>query len=1221
MSWQEKQTIDGLPYYYNSSTEEITWDKPEALMSRDEKAEDEGQWVWIPHPKRLWQPARILSEDGSGKVCQTRDGRRVTIPADGIVSGDLTNGRELKVEFWPLKLSQLNRPEEDLVQMRTVDDASIINNIRIRYEKDELYTWVGAAKSVLISVNPYKALNLYGEKVIHEYRNKAPNTHYKPHVYDIANDSYNSLLFDNEDQSILISGESGAGKTVCTKQCLDFLAQVAGSESTIEEKVLKANPLLEAFGNAQTIRNNNSSRFGKWIEIFFEPLERKIVSAKITNYLLEKSRLVYQQKGERNYHIFYQLTTNNDMMTTYDLEGPKHYHYTNQSGLYKANLIDDQKEFAEVLEAFDLLNFSEEEKEFVLSVTCGILTLGNCQFREKSQKEGNIGSEIVDKKPMSHAAKLMGFAEEELEKTLTFRAITVRGVTSVIPLNPEKAKSALDSLSMSIYSRLFDFLVQKINESLEGKRGKFIGILDIFGFEIFEQNSFEQLCINFANEKLQQQFNRTTFKEEEALYQAEAIEYTPIVFIDNQVVLDMIEKAPTGILPLLDDECIIPEGSDRKFMNKMEQQYDGSEKFQTDTKRKLQDNFNFEIVHYAGIVRYNGENFMQKNQDSLFQTSYDFCSNNSNPLFAAMFPKIDFRKMKSISYQFRNQLNTLMNSLYETNSRYIRCTKPNGAQVADNFDSFLVIDQLRYSGVFEAVEIRKQGFPFRYKFSQFACRYSCINRGYKYRTSGKSFRQRCEEILEVSKQNFSGCVFGKSMVLFKTFEFTTLELLRNLALETLIPKMQAVMKGHLAREMKRRCLKLDGELKKAIKIGNDLPLVTKRIDDVEPTLADFLSLFKGVFPRSLEEAKVLKKNLERWLAVEITMEGLLQKDPNSVYYDLAAALKDADQLRAEGIKETQKQTDIYAKAKYERENCTLGKIDLEADDCLGVLDLERMAKVKADAEQYDHSTEVIEEIKNILAMPEIEIVKLELQKAKDLGDEKRRIHREIKLFHLELEQEEGQFSNIAGYSRLREPLDYAKSTFMGRMNGTAKKAEKMLEWAKSPTPTSLTKLLVEGPEEKQLLKVVKNMSKAVRKYMGDKALKATEEPNQIAAEFVQMTIQNQSQGLTEEAYYQVMKQIRSNPNEENIPKGFDLLAALLGSVLPRDDCLKFVLIFLKKQGQDVQKFAAIMHETKYGQDKKGADATGVANLIAEYKEGTGRSRWSIAAGEHSGPSE
>lgn len=673
--------------------------------------------------------------DGS-VICLTEDKKKVTVPKGRVMTGP--GGREMKVEFWPLKRSTLLRPEEDLVMLDDLNEAVILNNLRSRYGENLLYTWVGAARSVLVAVNPYKQLPLYGPSKIDLYRQPPPNTKLDPHVYDIANDSFNSMLFGRRtsNQSILISGESGAGKTVATKQCLDFLARISGSEDNIEERVIACNPLLEAFGNAQTIRNNNSSRFGKWIKVYFDPAERVIVAADIENYLLEKSRLVYQQKGERNFHVMYQLTKAGE----YGLGAPQSYRYTNQSGCFDAKDIDDLEEFQLVKDSMEHLGFSGEDQDFAFTIAAAILNLGNCEFNSKKEKGNVTGSSLKSKDPANIAAKLLGVPEADLEKVLNYRSISVKGKTAIIPLDPEKARGSCDSLSMAIYGRLFNWLVRKVNEALQGKananKGVYIGILDIFGFEIFDQNSFEQLCINYANEKLQQQFNKTTFKEEEALYVSEAIKFTHVDFIDNQEVLDLVERSPGGILPMLDDECLVPEGSDAKFMNKVEDRHGKNPKFLTDKHRKLNDSFNFEIFHYAGVVNYNADGFMDKNRDNMFFDQYVLCSRSSHGLMQELFPKgKGSTNNKSQSTQFRAQLSDLMSSLADTESRYIRCIKPNGKQVSDNFEAPLVVDQLRYSGVFEAVEIRKQGYPFRYKYNQFACKYSCINRNYRYGTA------------------------------------------------------------------------------------------------------------------------------------------------------------------------------------------------------------------------------------------------------------------------------------------------------------------------------------------------------------------------------------------------------------------------------------------------------------------------------------------------------
>jgi len=805
----------------------------------------------------------------------------------------------MKVDFWPLKRSSLLHSEEDLVMLDELNEAVILNNLRARYKDDLLYTWVGAARSVLVAVNPYKRLPLYGNDQIDLYRAPPPNTKLEPHVFDIANDSFNSMLFGTRtsNQSVLISGESGAGKTVATKQCLSFLARISGSERNVEERVIAANPLLEAFGNAQTIRNNNSSRFGKYIKIYFDPSQRVITAADIDNYLLEKARLVYQQKGERNFHVMYQLTKAGE----YGLGAPQNYRYTNQSGLFDAKDIDDLEEYDGVQAAMDELGFSSEEKDFAFTVAAGILNLGNSEFSGKKEKGNVMGSVLKSKQPVNEAARLFGVAEADLEKVMNYRSISVRGKTAVIPLDPENARGSCDSLSMAIYGRLFNWLVRKVNASLQGdakdSKSVYIGILDIFGFEIFEQNSFEQLCINYANEKLQQQFNRTTFKEEEALYVSEGIKFTHVEFIDNQQVLDMIEQPPRGILPMLDDECLVPEGSDTKFINKVEETHAKNPKFQTDVHRKLNDSFNFEIDHYAGVVNYNADGFMVKNRDNMFFDQYVLCSRSSHALMQELFPKGKGNiNNVSQSKQFRGQLTELMDSLAKTESRYIRCIKPNAQQVSDKFESPLVVDQLRYSGVFEAVEIRRQGYPFRLRYNQFACKYSCVNGNYSYRTAAKDYKKRCQEIIDSAKDDFTECVFGKTMVLYRTKEHRTLTLRRELALETIIPKCQAVMRGHLPREMKRRCYKCQDEIAEALRVANDIDLLTEAIENVEPTIGPhYMKLFPGVMPTNLERAKRHREALQRWVDLEAVLTRLnaVEEPSQGELDEMQAALAEA----------------------------------------------------------------------------------------------------------------------------------------------------------------------------------------------------------------------------------------------------------------------------------------------------------------------------------------
>jgi len=572
--------------------------------------------------------------------------------------------------------------------------------------------------------------------------------------------------------------------------------------------LIQANPVLEAFGNAKTIRNNNSSRFGKWQEVYFDQLEQSIDGAIIINYLLEKSRLVHQQGGERNFHIFHQLTQDAQARSSYELDDAKEFRYTQKGLLGKIPGIDDAGDFRDAKKAMMDLEFSTQEQEWLLRVPAAILHLGNTTFTDNALANNVQGSKVESDASLIKAAKFLDVDTEALRKVLCFRSITVNRETSVIPLNSASARAGCDSIAKGIYGRLFDWLVKRINTALKGDTsGKFVGVLDIFGFEIFDVNSFEQLCINYANEKLQQLFNLETFKDEEALYQEEGIPFVHIAFIDSEPVLNMIEKSPNGILLQLDDECRVPEGEDTKFMSKIEDTFSTHPNFATDKHRKLNNQLAFEIVHYAGTVKYTSDDFMLKNKDTFYQDAHDMGATSKHPLTAGLFPTLDARiQIKSLSSVFRSQLGDLMNKLNTTSTRYVRCIKPNESMSPLVFEAPLVLRQLRYSGVFEAVAIRKQGYPFRQKFEAFSFRFRAVNQDHAYKSTDP--RALCEEICRTCKTPLVDIKFGKTMVLYRAPEFKTLKLLRNLALETIIPRVQGVLKGGAARQMRSRLTKV-----------------------------------------------------------------------------------------------------------------------------------------------------------------------------------------------------------------------------------------------------------------------------------------------------------------------------------------------------------------------------------------------------------------------------
>lgn len=1225
MGWVEKQTMDGQEYYYNSTNKAVTWDKPDELRSAEEIEEESGEWFWVPHKTNLWQPARLSKKkkDGSTEL-KNREGDVIIVPKNGKMNGPLTQGKEKLVPLWPVKSSSLRMLEDDLVMLDNVNEALIAHNIRERYMKNQLYTWVGAGRSVLVSVNPYKSLPLYGKEQVDLHRNKPPNRPLTPHVYDIANDSYDSMMFESRPQSILISGESGAGKTVCTKQCLDFLAQITQSENNVEGKIISANPLLEAFGNANTIRNNNSSRFGKWIEIHFDTAKRAIVGAKITQYLLEKSRVVQQAKDERNYHIFYQLTSDKQMQKKYSLGDAKDFHYLNQSGCYKANGINDKQEFSDVQAAMDTLGFSSEDQAWVFSTVAGVLHLGNVTFKASKEKGGVEGSKPKDAKPIKLAAGFFGCSAKDLEKVLCYRSISVKKgggkkktETNTIPLNPNAARIGCDSLAKGIYSRLFDYLVMRVNASLKGEEGQVIGVLDIFGFEIFDNNSFEQLNINYANEKLQQQFNRTTFKEEEALYMSEGIDFKHIEFIDNQPVLDLIEARPYGILLMLDDEGLVPEGSDDKFMNRLEERYASNDKFQTDTHRKLESSLAFEIDHYAGVVKYNSVGWMEKNKDTLFGDMQKMMGGSKTALTAGLFPMDNgTAAIKSMSYHFRGQLTTLMDALIKTDSRYIRCVKPNSEQVADKFNTVMCVDQLRYSGVFEAIEIRKTGYPFRYTYSQFACRYSCINPHHKYSAHKGDFKAICEELLQANPQTFNDMQFGNTMVLYRTSEHKTLELLRNLALEEMIPRAQRAMRGHLAREMRRRLLKAEKGMKKALKVGNDFEMLKKAIEAV-PGIIGTMEILFDYQPRNISKAKHHLEQLQKWKDLEAEFEGLVTQDADEVYYKLKECCDKAEELSAEKIPTTKRQQELVDKAENMRQNSKRGKIDAQAKIALEVIFPAKMREASEQAAELNHTSDDLAEINKLLALSDIDLVQMEIDKAKAMGDDKRRIHREIRYKELLLENSTAAHKNLSKAPMVRNAEEWGKNK---------KKAAGMLLWQSSAISAALTKLPGGPDSDKQAAMAFK----AIMAYMGDKS---NPQPQQEAATVLQMGVTDPA--MRDEIFVQLMKQLTANryvvpgkadskeaKRTESLGRGWELMGVAMSIFPPSEELELFLMQFIKDNvpGGEFSKYFSAMHGVQYGGVSSVPSGSAISQIASEFSE-LKRSRYSVRGAEPTGPTE
>jgi myosin V len=602
-----------------------------------------------------------------------------------------------------------------------------------------------------------------------------PGSELEPHVFAVADRSYRQMMGEQrKSQAILISGESGAGKTESTKIVMLYLTTLGNmgldnnndeedsGELSVMQRVLQSNPVLEAFGNAKTLRNDNSSRFGKFIELGFTRAGH-LVGARVETYLLEKVRLAFHASGERNYHIFYQLlrgASDEDKLRyefndgdTGGMELPMYYHFTGQGGAPHLREFTDESGLEYTLKAMRNLGWSQETIDSVMSLIAGIIHLGQISFNKRMDEASNLEvAEVADMKSIELCARLLGVDQEKLNTALTERAIIARGQEIKTQLTVEKAMDARDALAKTIYGSLFLWVVEQVNKSILWENASdvrsSVGVLDIFGFECFAINSFEQLCINFTNEALQQQFNKFIFKLEQAEYEAESIEWAFISFPDNQDCLDTIQAPKIGILSMLDDECRLPKGSDRNWCKRMCDQY-LPEKNQTtsDNSRFIaskvqQGKAIFCIRHFAGVVEYNAEtSFMEKNKDEIPLTAQTMMETAPGQLIKEVYDvqvkEAEGRKpaddapgrkaaSKTVGQQFKEQLTSLIESVSKTDPHYIRCLKPNDAAKPKMLTRKRLTEQLRYGGVLEAVRVARAGYPVRLVHEQFFQRYRML---------------------------------------------------------------------------------------------------------------------------------------------------------------------------------------------------------------------------------------------------------------------------------------------------------------------------------------------------------------------------------------------------------------------------------------------------------------------------------------------------------------
>ncbi|KAL2900419.1 Myosin-6 [Bienertia sinuspersici] len=741
-------------------------------------------FVWIEDPDDAWMDGEVVEINGENLKVLCTSGKTVVVHASNVYPKD--------PEAPPCGV-------DDMTRLAYLHEPGVLQNLKSRYDINEIYTYTG---NILIAVNPFRKLpHLYDIHMMEQYKG-AGFGELSPHPFAIADASYRLMMNEGISQSILVSGESGAGKTESTKLLMRYLAYMGGRAASegrsIEQKVLESNPVLEAFGNAKTVRNNNSSRFGKFVELQFDQKGR-ISGAAIRTYLLERSRVCQVSDPERNYHCFYMLcAAPTEVVQRYKLGHASTFHYLNQTNCIELEGLDDGEEYLATKRAMDVVGITPEQQDAIFRVVAAVLHLGNIEFKKGKDTDS---SEPKDEKSQFHlqaAAELFMCDPKALEDSLCKRIMVTRDETITKSLDPESAALSRDALAKIVYSRLFDWLVDTINTSIgQDPNSKFIiGVLDIYGFESFKTNSFEQFCINLTNEKLQQHFNQHVFKMEQEEYEKEEINWSYIEFIDNQDVLDLIEKKPGGIISLLDEACMFPRSTHETFAQKLYQTFKNHKRF---SKPKLARS-DFTICHYAGDVTYQTELFLDKNKDYVVAEHQALLSASRCSFVANLFPPLPedsskSSKFSSIGTRFKQQLVSLLETLSATEPHYIRCVKPNNFLKPAIFENQNVLQQLRCGGVLEAIRISCAGYPTRKPFFEFLDRFGILAPEVLDGSSDEV--AACTKLLE--KVGLEGYQIGKTKVFLRAGQMADLDARRSEVLGRSASIIQRKIRSYLAR--------------------------------------------------------------------------------------------------------------------------------------------------------------------------------------------------------------------------------------------------------------------------------------------------------------------------------------------------------------------------------------------------------------------------------------
>uniref|UniRef100_A0A3P8PKR1 Unconventional myosin-VI n=1 Tax=Astatotilapia calliptera TaxID=8154 RepID=A0A3P8PKR1_ASTCA len=852
---------------------------------------EDGKPVWAPHPTDGFQLGTIVDIGADSLTIEPlkQKGKTFLAPVSQVFPAE----------------DDVNKHVEDNCSLMYLNEATLLNNIRVRYSKDKIYTFVA---NILIAVNPYYDIpKLYSQETIKKYRGRSLGT-LPPHVYAIADKAYRDMKVLKMSQSIIVSGESGAGKTENTKFVLRYLTTSYGTGQDIDERIVEANPLLEAFGNAKTVRNNNSSRFGKFVEIHFNE-KNAVVGGFVSHYLLEKSRICRQSPEERNYHIFYRLCAGapEDIRQKFHLSSPDTFRYLNRgctrffatkdtdkhimqnrkspehtkSGPLKDPLLDDHGDFARMCVAMKKIGLDDTEKLDLFRVVAGVLHLGNIDFEEAGSTSGGCAIKNQSSQTLEHCAELLGLEEEDLRVSLTSRVMLTtaggaKGTVIKVPLKVEQANNARDALAKAVYSRLFDHVVTRVNQCFPfDSSANFIGVLDIAGFEYFEHNSFEQFCINYCNEKLQQFFNERILKEEQELYQREGLGVNEVHYVDNQDCIDLVEAKVVGILDILDEENRLPQPSDQHFTDTVHNKHKDHFRLtifpsavkQAYQKREQKEETRTERPVHAEMFLLQTK-FVEKNNDALHMSLECLVSESKDRFVRELFENSNNSKdvkqkagklsFISVGNKFKTQLNILLDKLRSTGSSFIRCIKPNLKMVSHQFEGAQILSQLQCSGMVSVLDLMQGGFPSRAPFHEL---YNMYQKYMPPKLTRLDPRLFCKALFKALGLNENDYKFGLTRVFFRPGKFAEFDQIMKSDPDHLAELVKKVNKWLIHSRWK----KVQWCALSVIKLKNKILYRTSACIQMQKTVRMWLCMKKHK-PRidGLVKVRNLKKRMDRF---------------------------------------------------------------------------------------------------------------------------------------------------------------------------------------------------------------------------------------------------------------------------------------------------------------------------------------------------------------------